>query len=175
MDLNQAKEIAGDFIKKIDIYCHRCEIAGSIRRKKPDNIKDIEIVIIPRPEKLTELKAELEKYTIVKGKFPGKYIQLKFRTKIIDPFITDKVHWGCIFLIRTGSSEFNKALMNYARESCGKCFSNGRLWPMKMYTGESIYSSPNYTPEEKDVFRALGLEYVEPENRTSARAIKESR
>ena len=174
MKLDQAREIAKEFTNSIDIYCHRCEIAGSIRRKKPDNIKDIEIVIIPRPEKLTELKAELEKYTIIKGKFPGKYIQLKFLAKIIELFITDKAHWGCIFLIRTGSSEFNKALMSYARESCGKCFSNGRLWPMNMHTGEAMvdFYKPYYTPEEKDVFRILGLEYVEPEKRVDGRTIK---
>jgi DNA polymerase/3'-5' exonuclease PolX len=174
MKLDQAREIAEEFISSIDTYCHRCEVAGSIRRKKPDDIKDIEIVIIPRPEKLSELKSKLEEYTIIKGKFPGKYIQLKHRTKTIDLFITDKAHWGCIFLIRTGSSEFNMALMKYAYEACGKCFKDGRLWVMHIHTGNpSDFHRPIYTPEEKDVFDALGLKFVEPEERADGRAIKQ--
>lgn len=165
MKLDQAREIAEEFIGSIDGYCHRCEVAGSIRRKKPDDIKDIEIVIIPRPEKLMELKAKLEEYTIVKGRFPGKYIQLKYQRMKIDLFITDKAHWGCIFLIRTGSSEFNMALMKYASEFCGRNFKNGRLWNAK--------GSPVYISEEKDVFIALGLKFIEPERRTDGRVIKQ--
>lgn len=171
MNLDQAREIAEEFIDSIDPYCHRCEIAGSIRRKKPDDIKDIEVVIIPKPEKLIELKTKLEKYTIAKGGFPGKYIQLKYHTKTIDLFITDKARWGCIFLIRTGSSEFNIALMKYAK-SKGYGFGDGRLWQP---TGEPFLEGsarPVYTPEEQDVFRVLGLKYIDPEKRTDGKVIK---
>ncbi len=49
MKLDKALEIAERTKKLLAPYCERIEIAGSIRRKKPE-VKDIELVAIPKLE-----------------------------------------------------------------------------------------------------------------------------
>ncbi len=48
MQLDKALEIAEKTKELLAPYCERIEIAGSIRRKKPE-VKDIELVAIPKP------------------------------------------------------------------------------------------------------------------------------
>ena len=48
MNLQQAQQIAERIKSELAPHCDRIEIAGSIRRKKPE-VKDIEIVCIPKP------------------------------------------------------------------------------------------------------------------------------
>jgi len=50
MKLQQAETIAKNFLSEIKEFCERIEIAGSIRRKKPE-VNDIDIVLIPRQKK----------------------------------------------------------------------------------------------------------------------------
>ena len=45
-----ALRIAQSLVRRFEPYCERIEIAGSIRRLKPE-VKDIELVLIPRWEK----------------------------------------------------------------------------------------------------------------------------
>lgn len=53
MQYLEAKKIADDVLEQIRPHCFRAEIAGSIRRLKPE-VKDIEIVAIPKPFETTE-------------------------------------------------------------------------------------------------------------------------
>ncbi|MES1181962.1 MAG: hypothetical protein ABUL44_04115, partial [Flavobacterium sp.] len=48
MEYSKAKSIADKAILLLKEHCIRIEIAGSIRRKKSE-VKDIEIVAIPKP------------------------------------------------------------------------------------------------------------------------------
>lgn len=48
MSLDQALPVAELLTRLLEPYAHRIEVAGSIRRKKPDMIKDVELVIVPR-------------------------------------------------------------------------------------------------------------------------------
>jgi DNA polymerase/3'-5' exonuclease PolX len=50
MLLHEARTLADELVQVMRPYCERIEIGGSIRREKPDNIKDIEIVCIPQWE-----------------------------------------------------------------------------------------------------------------------------
>ncbi len=45
---DRALAIAAKIRTELEPFCDRIEIAGSIRRKKP-NVKDVEIVAIPKP------------------------------------------------------------------------------------------------------------------------------
>jgi DNA polymerase/3'-5' exonuclease PolX len=47
MKLQQAETISKNFLSEIKEFCERIEIAGSIRRRKPE-VNDIDIVLIPR-------------------------------------------------------------------------------------------------------------------------------
>jgi DNA polymerase/3'-5' exonuclease PolX len=53
---NDAKRLADCLVKAIAPYCERIEIAGSVRRKKAD-VKDIEIVAIPRWEERPDMSS----------------------------------------------------------------------------------------------------------------------
>ena len=156
MRLQEAVSIAEEFKSLLSPYCARCEVAGSVRRKKRDDIKDIEIVAVPDPQDLFGLRQAINNHCIVvRGRFPGRYLALKFRSRRVDLFITTPEQWGCIYLIRTGSAEFCRQLMTRAHGR-GRRFRDGRLWD-----GVTALS----TPEEADIFRALGMEYVNPEKR----------
>jgi len=49
MRLEIAQELAHGIRNQLAAHCERIEIAGSIRRRKADDIKDVEIVCIPKP------------------------------------------------------------------------------------------------------------------------------
>jgi len=46
MDLEKAKAIADEVVRRLGPYCTKIEVAGSIRRRKPW-VKDVDIVLIP--------------------------------------------------------------------------------------------------------------------------------
>ena len=168
-----ANKTANLLIERIKPFCERVEIAGSIRREVPW-VRDIEIVAIPKPavnlfgEKdynPGEIYAALEGDGLNRSTMEKKgefYARFKFFGIYVDLFITTPEKWGCIFLIRTGSADFSRRLMTkkwqggYLPDDL--YFSRGRLWSFN--EGDAFY-----TPEEKDVFRIIGIEYVDPEQR----------
>ncbi len=152
--------------------CERIEIAGSIRRKKPE-IGDLEVVCIPAaaeipslfgPEKISALDEHLNFIIRRRGwriiKNGQWYKQFDIGPCNLDLFITTPEKFGCVFTIRTGSPEFSHRLVTKKRLG-GLCpaymsFNAGRLWN----NGVAIA-----TPEERDVFVALGLKWIPPEER----------
>ena len=183
MRLSEAKPLAQKILETMNPFIERAEIAGSIRRKKAE-CRDIEIVAIPRlgqpkdlfglePENLLykwamQMEREERIHWIKPGtdqiiRWPlqeqGKYwrgLLVKSGIKL-DLFLTTKESWGVIYLIRTGSSDFSfRCVSKYAMES-GHNFHNGHLFDSN---GRIVP-----TPEEEDVFRALGLDYIAPEDR----------
>jgi len=116
MKLDQAIEIAERIRAELAPFCERVEIAGSIRRRKPE-IGDIEIVAIPRmvesgflwsnPEIHLGFCIAVARYQAVKGKPTGKYTQRLLPGGIkLDLFMARQENWGLIFAIRTGSAKF---------------------------------------------------------------------
>ena len=171
-----ARQLAETVIIDLAAACERIEIAGSIRRKKPE-IGDIEIVCIPKyiaiaadlfgnPVRTSALNSQI--YRAAKRndweaiKDGDMYKQYNIGPCSLDLFITTPEKWGCVFTIRTGSAEFTHRLVT-ARRMGGLCpsymrFKDGRLW-----NGDA----PLATPEESDVFKALGIDWIEPEKRLS--------
>jgi hypothetical protein len=83
----------------------------------------------------------------------------------LDLFLTTEEKWGVIFLLRTGSREFNLALIERTRER-NTPIENGRI----LNFGKAVH-----TPEEKDVFDFLGLDFIEPQFRTGKDALRTKR
>lgn len=135
-------------------YCTRCEVAGSIRRRK-DDVKDIEIVACPDPKHYADFLATLRRYPILQGKptVAARYLKLhvEFANASIaaDVFITTPERWGWILVLRTGSSDFNIKLLQRLKAN-GVESKDGALWQVKMLD----------TPDEIDVFRLAGIHYV---------------
>jgi DNA polymerase/3'-5' exonuclease PolX len=185
MEYERAKKIALEVLQAIRPYCKRAMVAGSIRRQK-EQVKDIEIVALPKEGLREEMYRALEQY----GRFikPGtpevidwpakpnaKYLRMMLVQEIkLDLFLASEDNWGGILMLRTGSgSDANGN--NYAG------FGPGILSRWKKVSGGGRFENgqfrhPNGTlyplREEQDVFDLAQVEWVDPVYRTSKRAVK---
>lgn len=186
MDLGVARSYAELFIHSIRDACEKVEIAGSIRRKRPE-VHDIEIVAKPKYkiEKEVLLDGVREKQVnqlhllmtsmLQSGKvtsdrqrkdkhrdpFGERYYRINFNPiahKIpIDLFVVlPPSQWGTQLLIRTGCAEFSHWIVS-RRINQGLHFKDGHL--------EHDIIGVIDTPTEESVFEALRLPYVPPEQR----------
>jgi DNA polymerase/3'-5' exonuclease PolX len=196
MFIREAQAIANRLVAQISPFCRRVEIAGSIRRGC-QVVKDIELVVVPewaegeRPASaLFDLGEATPRVNLLHvwarsagvhncrwiktgtsevvdwvPKAEGKYWRALVGEEIkLDLFLTTPEQWGLIFLIRTGSAEFSQAVMAYAKyytrfhvERGTLCYRNGLQLT---------------TPTEQDVFDSLGLDFVEPRERTGFAAVR---
>jgi len=157
----------------LEKHFDRLEIGGSIRRKKAQ-IGDIELVGIIKPTIETDLFDWNKEISSIESvpqwmdllhykpkKMGTKYMQFTAYYNLnVDLFLCTPETWGCIFTIRTGSSDFTRRLVT-KKSKGGLCpdnmqFSDGRLWRDNIVLD---------TPEESDVFRELGIEFISPEER----------
>jgi len=123
MELSQARAIAVAACTKIEPFTTRLHIAGSIRRKKPE-IKDIEIVCLPKFDityntdlfmnktpiygvQIGFVRAVEALGTIEKGTPYGKYLKIVLPEGInLDLFIPDVEDFIRQYVIRTGSADY---------------------------------------------------------------------
>lgn len=157
-------------------YCERAEIAGSIRRQKPE-VKDIEIVVIPKTETVKDLFGEAagevsllensisnllktwDAWTIKNGQ---KYKQILLPGGMkLDLFIVKKETWGVQFTIRTGSADYSKWLVTQRRYG-GALPSHAKVEDGRIV----VHGKPIETPEEKDFFEFLEIPMPAPSERT---------
>lgn len=165
MNLAQAEKLAQAAKIELVPYCGRIEIAGSIRRKKPE-VRDIELVCIPRGSTLMQFVDAVNRWPRIKGSPKGKYTQREYRGVKLDLFICTPKTWACNFVIRTGSADFSHALAIRAR-SIGVFFKEAQLWYLTPSDPTQLFPLAGIN-KEIDVFRALKIEWVDPEKRLSA-------
>lgn len=161
MKISDALNIAESTKILLAPFCERIEIAGSIRRGK-DEVKDIEIVAIPKPYDIglfdSGIATVVNKWQKVKGELPCKYTQRVLPEGIkLDLFFATKINWGLIYAIRTGSADYSHKVL--ATEWFKKGFKsvNGNL-----YTWDSKLVE---LKEEEDLFKLLNLPYLDPKYR----------
>jgi DNA polymerase/3'-5' exonuclease PolX len=162
MEYQKALNIAYKIKQKLEPFCERIEIAGSIRRMKKD-VKDIEIVCIP--EMNTPARRSSGWSTVVfmlgnvlKGKIAdGKYIKiwLEDESIVLDLFVANPANWAMIYLIRTGSADFSRHILTQFNKLGYKSESG---YPTKDEEKLSFDT-------EEDIFRFINMEYVAPEDR----------
>lgn len=80
----------------------------------------------------------------------------------LDLFLTKPENFGSVFLIRTGSADFSRAVAAHAQH-IHHPFKDGFL---------TIAGVPVETFEEAHVFELLGLQFVEPNRRIDGRAVR---
>lgn len=170
IELGLAELIVEKVAGAIKPVCQRIEVAGSIRRQRA-TVGDVEIVCIPnfmpalfdmKTYDTPAIQCALSGAGFVRQIGGDKYIKCTYNGLQVDVFIASPETWGCIFTIRTGSADFAKKLVTPKKwggfcPSC-LCFKDGRIW--NSTNGEVLI-----TPEEIDVFDALGLAYIPPEKR----------
>jgi DNA polymerase/3'-5' exonuclease PolX len=162
MEYKKALAIAQKVVSDLAPHCERIEIAGSIRRKKAD-VKDIEIVCIPKPYEVglfeSGIAPVVNNWPKIKGSLPCKYTQRLLPEGIkLDLFFAERDNWGLILAIRTGSANYSHLVL-------------GRAWVMAGYKSEDGFLIANNKKvairEEQDLFDRIGLEMIDPEFRNS--------
>lgn|SRR3990172_3077140 len=162
----QAKRI----VELLRPFCQRVEIAGSIRRRKPE-VGDIEIVAIPHQAldmfgtpKTNEHELNSMAWSMLGRviKDGNKYKQVELKEGInLDLFIvTPPAQWGVQFLIRTGPAEYSHKFVT-RRQSGGMLPSNLKVKDGAIWHGLQKVE----TPEERDVYKVLGIPWCPPEER----------
>ena len=116
---------------------------------------------IPKPYEVglfeSGIATVVNKWEKVKGELPCKYTQRILPDGIkLDLFFVERGNWGLIFAIRTGSADYSHKVL--ATE-----------WVKRGYKSENGYLTSNgkqiLIPEEIDLFKRIGLPYIEPELR----------
>lgn len=174
MRLETAQTIANRVYSRLAPYCSRIDIAGSIRRERPE-VGDIEIVCIPltvryaidlfQGEGQTMRSPEycqiVDQWEKVKGSPSDKYTQRIVhegeQTIKLDIFTAIPENYGLILAIRTGSADYARRVLAATWKQRGYHSRNGLLRD----EADKIY--PIAT--ERDLFELLDLPYVSPAER----------
>jgi DNA polymerase/3'-5' exonuclease PolX len=172
--LTEARPIALQLVERLRPHCERCEIAGSVRRGKPE-VGDIEIVCIPRTEPRDGcfsfadfgetcrsqdfIRAAYQIGDIVKGHpIDGKYIQFAHPAGIqVDLFTAHRDNWGLIYAIRTGSADFSQRVLAW-----GWCRAGYHSVAGMLVRDDAKFP----VREEADLFALIGIPWVAPGDRT---------
>lgn len=152
--MEEAQKLAQEIVEQILPHCERVEVAGSIRRRKSE-VRDIDLVLIPKPFLWNRIIATLQRTMNAKILKRGESIaQLTIKGVNVDLYVASPETWGALLLIRTGSAQHNIKLSMLAQKKGMKLSHKGLV-----KDGKVIAST------EKEIFEALGLSYVEPEER----------
>ncbi len=155
MKLAEAIKKGEQILKKVMPFIARGRLVGSIRRKKPI-IRDIDIVVEIKPDNLDKLKKCLAEIGNIKLKGDKLIRFITFDNIQVDIYIATKENYEPLLLIRTGSKEHNVKLTTRAHIFNYKLTANGLI---NTKTGSIIATS------ERDIFKALKMSHVEPQNR----------
>ena len=168
MELERAKAIAEELKELLAPACERITVAGSIRRRKPFP-NDIELLCIPKyVEGVDQLDKELG-VLFVRGILtyrrnkrgsigygPQNKLLLHKPSGIgIDIFSTTKECWPVALVVRTGGKSTNMEIATRAIERGMRFHAYGRGFTRADGSELVCYS-------EEDIFRAVGLRYLEP-------------
>ena len=153
MMLVEAQKLSEEVIKILSPFCSKIEVAGSIRRKK-DECRDVDIVLIPKP--LVDIVGLLQGKMQAKVEKQGKLIiSLKIGDVGVDLNLATKENFASLLLWRTGSWQHNMKLATKAKQK-GLKFS-----PYGVFKDEKRIDDNT----EEGIFSALGEDYIPPEER----------
>ena len=160
MELEKALKIAEQVREQLSPHCERCEIAGSVRRRRA-HVKDIEIVAIPKPYDVglfeSGIATVVNRWKKVKGELPCKYTQRILPGGIkLDLFFATPDNWGLIYAVRTGSALYSHNILANRWVKFGYKSKDGIL---------ERNGKKYFIREEMDLFKLLGLPWVWPQDR----------
>lgn len=169
MNLARARNIADKIVMELSPLCERIALAGSIRRARPW-VNDIDLVIRPRPGQLQAIKERCAQRcaVVTDGQQNCIYrLRLSDQTELqLDIFFARPAardlltatpgNFGSLLLCRTGSKEHNIFLVEHAKRL-------GRVWQpyAGVFAGEECLAAD----DEGEIFTALDLEFIRPEDR----------
>ena len=164
LPLKHARKYAKQIAAEIAPYCHRVEIAGSIRRQRPF-VNDIDLVVIPRDMEALKLRCLQHCTPITRGD-----AVFSFETKSLvqvdiftaqperkELFQVTPSTWGSVLLCRTGSKAHNIYMCQCAAQKGWKWHTSHGLFNAR---GELLAGET-----EESIFSTLGLAFMKPEAR----------
>jgi len=165
LTLEEAVPMANDLLDELKEFCEQIEIAGSIRRRR-SVVNDIDIVALPKKDRLTALR----EYVLKQGSVTSEGLDVLIvklandvqldlwlaRPTSRDLFAETPTNYGSLMVCRTGSEEHNIWLCNEAKKL-------GRQWnPYRgVFEGEKLIASAT----EREIFAALEVPYINPHRR----------
>jgi DNA polymerase (family 10) len=170
MKYDQAHKLALAIQEQLAPFCEPIEIAGSIRRARPE-VNDLDLVLLPKPGQRETIKARCRQKcrVVTEGEqnciyelplAEGRVWQLDLffaRPVIQDLLGSEPGNFGSLLLCRTGSKEHNIYLIEHAKRL-------GLIWqPYRgvIGTGGRVLASES----EAEIFTALDLAFIPPEKR----------
>ena len=174
MKLAEAKGYANQLSMWLRPYCERLEVAGSIRRERPQ-CNDVDIVCIPKIIEEADLTGEVVGRRNLVQEFVERHVKASSgRAKIVsqgdkqiilelpnkvqlDLWFADDRTWATRLMCRTGSMKHNIQLCEIAKGL-------GLHWnPYEGIEGKDCST-------EEAIYKALGLKFIEPKDRESVPA-----
>jgi len=167
MELDKARAIAEELKALLEPSCHRIEIAGSIRRKKPE-VGDIELLCIPKfVDGVDQLDREIGALVVLgilgfrrnkrgsRAYGPKNKLMVHLPSGLgVDIFSTDKKCWPVSLVVRTGGKKTNKRIATAALRRGYRFHAYG--------SGFSTPQGDVVCKSEREVFEAVGLTYLQP-------------
>jgi len=167
MKLEKAKAIAERLKALLESSCDKIEVAGSIRRRKPE-VGDIELLCVPKYfVGVDMLDAKIQ--TLIKlGRLdyrlnrcgsrvygPKNKLMVHLPSGIgLDVFSTDERCWPVALVVRTGGKTTNQRIAMAAIR---------KGWHLRAYgSGFSTPSGDIVCSSEREVFEAVNLPYLQP-------------
>lgn len=182
--LEDARLVARVVMQWLGDACERIEVAGSVRREKPE-VKDIELVYIPKmvtvqatlfgdevqvsamEERLQALvRSEKLMWDELTPRHGEKYQRLIHVNSgmVIELFRAEARNWGAIMAIRTGPEDYVKMLVSHSWQNgvmpVEMSQKDGYLWRRGMKVA---------VPTEVDYCNALGVPWWPPRERHAGR------
>ena len=173
--LEQAERVGQQLVEMLGPSCERIEIAGSVRRRRPD-VGDVELLCISRVGDTVALgtnifldaqvdflistgvlRKRLNKASKISAYGRWNKLLVHVASGIpIDIFSTTEENWGMALVVRTGPAEWNIRMMSQFRKKGMKGHA---------YGGVTQAGAEVSCPTEDEVFRFLGWGYRNPEDR----------
>ena len=166
--LDEARVIGEGILSLLGGLSTRAEVAGSVRRRRPV-VHDIDIVLIPQlfafPDRvLMRLKESWPDMKILR-KGPKIVGVTLYQGVSVDIYASEDRYWGTHLLRWTGSTAHNIKLCSRARGLGLKLAVSRGVLETRNIQGVVKEGALIASRTEKDIFEALKMDYVAPEDR----------
>lgn len=164
-ELLPTRKLAEKIVAELAPFCELIDVAGSIRRGR-DWVNDIDLVVLPKSGQDAALIDRCRRNAaLIKSGPQCTILRLANEVQLDlwiahgeqgDMFAKKPTNYGSLLLCRTGSVRHNIYLVEHAKKL-------GLKWDPHhgVFHGETLLASAT----EMDIFNALGLAFVKPEQR----------